>query len=83
MDSMRQTALPSSCRPRARTPPINIPVPVRYYRPQKGGVSHFHYWRDNALLTWMHFRLLCGFLLRLPLLAARRLRRSGTRRSAN
>jgi hypothetical protein len=31
--------------------------------------------RDNALLTWMHLRVFCGFVLRLPLLAARRLRR--------
>jgi hypothetical protein len=53
--------------------PINIPAPVRYFRPDEGGVSHFNYWRDNALLTWMHARLFCGFLLRLPLLAARRL----------
>jgi len=60
--------------------PINIAVPVRYYRPDEGGVSHFRYLRDNALLTWMHARLLCGFLLRLPLLAVRRLRRSVTRR---
>ncbi len=53
--------------------PVNLPAPVRYFRPQDGGVSHFNYWRDNALLTWMHFRLFCGFLLRLPSLAARRL----------
>jgi glycosyltransferase involved in cell wall biosynthesis len=54
--------------------PINIPAPVRYFRADEGGVSHFHYWRDNALLTWMHSRLFCGFLLRLPFLTARRLR---------
>ena len=55
--------------------PINIPAPVRYFRPAEGGVSHFNYFRDNALLTWMHARLFfCGFVLRLPLLAARRLR---------
>jgi len=54
--------------------PINIPAPVRYFRTDEGGVSHFHYWRDNALLTWMHSRLFCGFLLRLPLLTVRRLR---------
>lgn len=54
---------------------INLPVPVRYFKPEEGGVSHFNYWRDNALLTWMHFRLFWGFVLRLPLLAARRLRR--------
>lgn len=53
--------------------PVNIPAPVRYLRPEEGGVSHFRYGRDNALLTWMHIRLLIGFLLRLPMLAARRL----------
>ncbi len=54
--------------------PINLPAPVRYFRPEEGGVSHFNYWRDNALLTWMHFRLFLGFILRLPLLLIRRLR---------
>jgi hypothetical protein len=57
-------------------PPLNLPAPVRYLRPEEGGVSHFRYWRDNALLTWMHLRLMLGFLGRLPLLAARRLRAS-------
>jgi glycosyltransferase involved in cell wall biosynthesis len=52
--------------------PVNMPAPVRYFRPDEGGVSHFNYWRDNVLLTWMHFRLFCGFILRLPLLLARR-----------
>jgi hypothetical protein len=53
--------------------PINLPAPVRYFRPDEGGVSHFNYWRDNALLTWMHFRLFWGFVMRLPILVARRL----------
>ena len=48
--------------------PINIDAPVKYLRPEEGGVSHFNYLRDNNLLTWMHARLLFGFLLRLPLL---------------
>jgi glycosyltransferase involved in cell wall biosynthesis len=52
--------------------PINLPAPVRYFRPEEGGVSHFNYWRDNALLTWMHFRLFWGFVVRLPMLIARR-----------
>ena len=56
------------------TRPINLPAAVRYFRPEEGGVSHFNYWRDNALLTWMHLRLFCGFILRLPLLGMRRLR---------
>ena len=53
--------------------PLNLRAPVRYFRPDEGGVSHFNYWRDNALLTWMHARLLAGFLLRLPCLLVRRL----------
>lgn len=52
--------------------PLNLRAPVRYFRPEEGGVSHFNYWRDNVLLTWMHMRLFCGFLLRLPILACRR-----------
>jgi glycosyltransferase involved in cell wall biosynthesis len=53
--------------------PINIDAPVKYLRADEGGVSHFRYGRDNVLLTWMHCRLLCGFVLRLPLLLAARL----------
>ncbi len=55
--------------------PINLAAPVRYLRPEEGGVSHFRYLRDNALLTWMHLRLMAGFLWRLPRLLARRLAR--------
>jgi glycosyltransferase involved in cell wall biosynthesis len=54
--------------------PINLAAPVRYFRPEEGGVSHFNYWRDNALLTWMHFRLFWGFVLRLPMLVVQRCR---------
>ena len=52
--------------------PINLPATVRYFRADEGGVSHFNYLRDNLLLTWMHARLLAGFLLRLPRLLIRR-----------
>jgi len=52
---------------------VNLPAPVRYFRAEEGGVSHFHYGRDNALLVGMHLRLLTGFLVRLPMLLARRL----------
>jgi glycosyltransferase involved in cell wall biosynthesis len=55
--------------------PINLPAPVRYLRPEEGGVSHFRYGRDNLLLTWMHTRLVLGFLVRLPLLLLRRAER--------
>jgi glycosyltransferase involved in cell wall biosynthesis len=54
-------------------PALNLPAPVRYFTPEEGGVSHFNYWRDNVLLTSMYTRLFLGFVLRLPLLLARRL----------
>ena len=54
--------------------PLNIDAPVRYLSAAEGGVSHFRYLRDNALLTWMHTRLLTGFVLRLPVLIWRRMR---------
>jgi len=52
--------------------PVNLPAPVCYYNAAEGGVSHFHYVRDNLLLTWMHTRLFFGFVLRLPVLLYRR-----------
>ena len=51
--------------------PVNLPAPVRYYKAEAGGVSHFRYLRDNLLLSWMHTRLFIGFVLRLPLLLLR------------
>ena len=63
----------AGCHPFASSPalsgrpgPVNIDVPVRYLPADQGGVSHFHYVRDNLLLTWMNLRLLCGLLGRLP-----------------
>jgi glycosyltransferase involved in cell wall biosynthesis len=53
-------------------PPVNVKAPVRYFRPEDDGVSHFRYGRDNVLLTWMHLRLFLGFVLRLPVLLWRR-----------
>lgn len=52
--------------------PLNLPAKVEYFRADEGGVSHFNYWRDNVLLTWMHARLFGEFLLRLPVLLAHR-----------
>jgi glycosyltransferase involved in cell wall biosynthesis len=57
-------------------PIVNLPVAIRYFRPEEGGVSHFNYWRDNVLLAWMHLRLMLGFALRLPMLICRRFRSS-------
>ena len=58
----------------AGVPARNIQAPVRYIDTAQGGVSHFQYLRDNVLLTWMHLRLLAGFIWRLPLLIYRKLR---------
>lgn len=52
--------------------PVNLDAPVKYLTAEEGGVSHFRYVRDNALLSWMHFRLMLEFVLRLPVLAWRR-----------
>jgi glycosyltransferase involved in cell wall biosynthesis len=52
--------------------PLNIAAPVRYFRVDEGGVSHFHYVRDNILLTWMHLRLVFEFVVRLPVLIWRK-----------
>jgi glycosyltransferase involved in cell wall biosynthesis len=54
--------------------PVNLDAPVKYLSPEEGGVSHFRYVRDNALLTWMHLRLMLEFALRLPALAWKRVR---------
>lgn len=53
--------------------PINVDAPVKYFRADEGGVSHFNYLRDNILLTGMHLRLFTGFLIRLPMLIWRKL----------
>lgn len=54
--------------------PINIPAPVKYLKPEEGGVSHFNYFRDNCLLTWMHTRLVLESVVRLPFLLWRKAR---------
>lgn len=63
--------------------PINLAAPVKYFSAEEGGISHFNYLRDNALLTWMNLRLLVEFAVRSPLLigrtASRRLVRSSRR----
>ena len=61
--------------------PITHPIPVRYFTPAEGGVSHFRYRRDNILLGYMYLRLLGGFLCRLPRLIANRLNHSSVNRN--
>jgi glycosyltransferase involved in cell wall biosynthesis len=55
----------------AGTSVVNVPTPVTY---PADGVSHFRLLRDNARMTWLHLRLGCGMLIRLPWLLSRRLR---------
>lgn len=47
---------------------INRTTRVSY---PEDGISHFHLWRDNLRISWMHTRLVFGMLLRLPVLLAR------------
>ena len=47
----------------AGVPLCNLDAPVRYFSRAEGGVSHFHYLRDNVTLVWMHLRLLTELLL--------------------
>ncbi len=47
----------------AGVPVRNLAAPVRYFSRAEGGVSHFHYLRDNATLVGLHLRLLAELLL--------------------
>ena len=53
-------------------PVINLATRVRYLRADQGGVSHFRMFRDNALISWVHTRLVTLRILRGLGLAARR-----------
>jgi hypothetical protein len=61
--------------------PVNLAAPVKYFNAAEGGVSHFNYLRDNALLTWMNLRLLLEFVVRLPWLLGRKAGRRFVRSS--
>ncbi len=53
-------------------------VPMRWLKTRvhypPDGVSHFRLGLDNVLMVTLHLRLLCGMLLRLPLLVSRKFR---------
>ncbi|MEQ8285291.1 glycosyltransferase [Thalassospira sp.] len=44
-------------------PVIHVPTNVTY---PLGNTSNFRMWRDNVRISWMHTRLVCGMLARLP-----------------
>ncbi len=46
------------------TPTLNLPAACRYRARAEGGVSHFHYLRDNARMVALHTRLVAELLLR-------------------
>jgi hypothetical protein len=50
----------------AGVPPLNLPTRVTYPPKESGGVSHFRYARDNALLSWTHLQLALLALRQLP-----------------
>jgi glycosyltransferase involved in cell wall biosynthesis len=57
---------------------LNVNTPVRYFRRNEGGVSHFKYLRDNLLLAAMYCRLSAVLLV---YKGTRRSRRSGRRQT--
>jgi len=57
----------------AGVPTLNLSAPCRYLSKTEGGISHFHYVRDNLKLIWLHTRLLGQLLIwRWPLVLRRR-----------
>jgi len=59
----------------AGVPPRSLPAPVRYFSRAEGGVSHFHYVRDNITQVWLHIRLVAELLLwRWPVVLGQRRR---------
>ncbi|TNF35216.1 MAG: glycosyltransferase family 2 protein [Gammaproteobacteria bacterium] len=57
----------------AGTPVRFVKTRVRY---PENGISHFDVWRDNVRISWMHTKLCLGMLLRLPVLLARKCRKT-------
>ncbi|HEY1847897.1 MAG TPA: glycosyltransferase family 2 protein [Opitutaceae bacterium] len=48
----------------AGVPAVNLPAACRYVPRSAGGISHFHYVRDNLRMAAMHTRLILSLLLR-------------------
>lgn len=56
-----------------RTPTVKLSAPVLYLSKEQGGVSHFHYLRDNFRFVLLHTKLIIELILRLPLFLIRKL----------
>ncbi len=62
---------------------IKLPTPVKYFNESEGGISHYHYWRDNFKMAEMHgLRLLPGMAIRLPLILWRKFFKPGPSKEA-
>ncbi len=48
-----------------KVPVVNLSTSIRYLAKEAGGVSHFRRVRDNALISWMHTRLVLKAIFRL------------------
>jgi glycosyltransferase involved in cell wall biosynthesis len=46
----------------AGVPALNVPAPCRYISAEAGGISHFHYLRDNFRMIFLHTRLISELL---------------------
>lgn len=56
----------------AGVPTQKLPAPCRYLTREQGGVSHFHYLRDNFKMIGLHTRLLLELVRRWPELRRRK-----------
>jgi hypothetical protein len=55
-------------------PLVNLPAECRHFTRAEGGISHYHYLRDNLLQSWMFTRLCGRMLAGLPRLILQRSR---------
>lgn len=54
------------------TPSVKLPAPVKYLSADEGGISHFHYLRDNIRFVFLHTKLILELIVRLPVLLTRK-----------
>ena len=52
---------------------VNEPVPVRYLKPEEGGISHYQTFWDTARISWTHTKLVLEGIVRVFAWLARRM----------
>lgn len=50
------------------------PIKVNY---PENGISNFRVFKDNVAISWMHTKLCCGMIIRLPILIGRKIKKNG------